>query len=205
MRTVTIVDYGSGNLQSVRRRLSALGANVLISSDPHEVATAERLVLPGVGHFGKAMETLQQNGLDDALSEAVLSRGTPILGICLGMQLMAASSTEGDAHGLGWLKGHVVRFNVADRLRYKVPHIGWNQVRRTKASALIAGIPDLAEFYFVHSYHYVPEDGAEELLVADYSYPFSCGIEQGNIFGVQFHPEKSHEVGAKLLGNFVRL
>lgn len=204
MKTVTVVDYGAGNLQSVNRRLADVGAAVCISADPDRIAKADKLILPGVGHFGKAMENLRKNGLSQALNEAVLAKGTPILGICLGMQLMAASSTEGNAPGLGWVKGKVVRFDVSDRLRFKVPHMGWNQVRRSKDSALLEGIPDLSEFYFVHSYHYVPEEGREVLLFADYSYSFACAIEQDNVYGVQFHPEKSHAVGARLLANFMR-
>lgn len=203
MRPVTVVNYGAGNLQSVNRRLEYLGANVVITSDPSQVAKAEKLVLPGVGHFGKAMENLRTQGLTDALNEAVLTRAVPILGICLGMQLMATSSTEGDAQGLGWFKGSVVRFDIADKLRFKVPHMGWNEVRQAKRSVLMEGIPDGSEFYFVHSYHYVPDHGPEVLLTADYSYTFTCAVERDNIYGVQFHPEKSHEVGLKLIRNFV--
>jgi glutamine amidotransferase len=200
-----VIDYGAGNLQSVHRRLVSVGAKVKVSSDPEQIANAEKIVLPGVGHFGNAMENLLARGLIEGLNEAVLGRGVPILGICLGMQLMASSSTEGEVRGLGWLKGSVVRFDVADHLRFKVPHMGWNQVRRAKDSALLQDIPDLSEFYFVHSYHYLPEREGDALLISDYAYPFTCAVEKDNIYGVQFHPEKSHEVGMKMLRNFVQL
>lgn len=204
MNAVTVVDCGTGNLQSVNRRLDQLGAKVLISSDPASVARAEKILLPGVGHFGRAMENLARSGLADALHEAVLEKRVPILGICLGMQLMASSSEEGDSAGLGWFGGSVRRLEVADKLHFKVPHMGWNQVRQVKGSALLKDIPDNAEFYFVHSYYYAPEeDDGEVLLTSDYSSSFTCGIERDNIFGVQFHPEKSHEVGMTMLRNFV--
>lgn len=205
MNTITVVDYGAGNLQSVNRQLLSLGVEVIVSSDPAQVAGAEKIVLPGVGHFGNAMENLRRSGLVDALQQAVQVRGVPILGICLGMQLMAHSSTEGNAAGLGWFDGAVVRFDAPDSLRYKIPHMGWNEVRQARRSRLMEGIPDLSEFYFVHSYHYVPLEDPDVLLTSDYCGTFACGIERRHIFGVQFHPEKSHDVGLKLLRNFTRL
>lgn len=176
-----------------------------ISSNPAQVADAAKILLPGVGHFGKAMENLARSGLADALNEAVLVKRVPILGICLGMQLMAASSSESDSAGLGWFGGSVLRFDIADKLHFKVPHIGWNQVRQRKNSRLLKGITDDAEFYFVHSYYYAPVDEEEVLLTSEYSCNFTCGIERDNIFGVQFHPEKSHEAGMKMLRNFVEI
>lgn len=205
MRAVTVLDYGAGNLQTVNRQLKRLGAEVIVSSDPDRIARAEKIVLPGVGHFGAAMENLLKQGHVEALNRAVLARGVPVLGICLGMQLMASSSTEGNSRGLGWFQGSVVRLEVPDRLRFKIPHMGWNQVRKTRDSALLGDIPDLSEFYFLHSYCYVPEDTDDVLLTADYCHTFACAIERDNIYGVQFHPEKSHDVGMKLLGNFLRL
>ncbi len=205
MSAITVVDCGTGNLQSVNRRLDQLGAKVLISSDPGQVSRAEKILLPGVGHFGRAMENLVQNGLVDALNEAVLVKRVPVLGICLGMQLMASSSAEGCSAGLGWFDGSVVRFEVADKLHFKVPHMGWNQVRQRKESLLLKDIPDNSEFYFVHSYYYAPSNNDEVLLTSDYSTNFTCGIERDNIFGVQFHPEKSHAVGMKMLRNFIHV
>jgi imidazole glycerol-phosphate synthase subunit HisH len=203
MGSVVIVDYGAGNLQSVFRRLSQLDVEVTISSDPARVASAEKIVLPGVGHFGRAMENLVHNGLADALQEAVLVRQVPVLGICLGMQLMASSSEEGASVGLGWFGGSMKRFDIADKLHFKIPHMGWNEVRQAKKSLLLKNIPDKAEFYFVHSYYYAPASEEEVLLTSEYSSSFTCGIERDNIFGVQFHPEKSHEVGMTMLRNFI--
>jgi imidazole glycerol-phosphate synthase subunit HisH len=203
MSAITVVDCGTGNLQSVNRRLDQLGAEVMVTSDPARVASAGKILLPGVGHFGRAMENLSHSGLADALNEAVLVKRVPILGICLGMQLMASSSAEGGSRGLGWFGGSVVRLEVHDKLHFKVPHMGWNQVQRRKQSLLLKNIPDGSEFYFVHSYYYAAENEDEVLLTSDYSRSFACGIERENIFGVQFHPEKSHEVGTTMLRNFI--
>lgn len=209
MKAVTVVDYGAGNLHTVHRQLRRLGADVVVSSDPAQLARAEKIVLPGVGHFGRAMEHLEKSGMVSALNEAVREKQVPILGICLGMQLMARSSTEGDTSGLEWFNGSVVRFDVSDKLRFKVPHMGWNQVRRARDSVLLEDVPDFSEFYFVHSYHYAPADQDDQdgdaLLISEYSYPFTCAIQRENIYGVQFHPEKSHVVGMKLLRNFLRV
>lgn len=202
---MTVVDYGAGNLQSVHRRLVSAGAAAVVSSDPKEIARAEKIVLPGVGHFGKAMENLRRNGLVDSLNEAVVVRRVPILGICLGMQLMADWSAEGETRGLEWFRGSVVRFDLRDPLRFKVPHMGWNQVRRVQDSPLLEGVAESSEFYFVHSYHYLPEGDGDTLLLSDYGYPFTCAIARDNIYGVQFHPEKSHESGMTMLRNFARL
>jgi len=202
-KPVLIVDYGMGNIHSVRRRMDQAGAQCSVSSSPEVVLQAEKLILPGVGHFGRAMQNLQDSGLVDALNEAVLHRKTPVLGICLGMQLMAGHSEEGDADGLGWFDGTVTRFRVEDRLRYKVPHMGWNQARQMKQSPLLKGIPDNSEFYFVHSYHFLANEAADVLTETDYSYLFASAIEKDNIFGVQFHPEKSHDAGTLLLKNFI--
>lgn len=202
---VTIVDYGMGNLHSIQRKLKQLGAKCLISTDASDIHRAERLVMPGVGHFGAAMGNLRERRLVGALHEAANVRRIPILGICLGMQLMASRSDEGNAEGLGWLGFRVVRFEVEDRARHKVPHMGWNTVSARKQSALFAGVSDQAEFYFAHSYH--ADSGAAEgvLCETDYGYRFPSGVERGNVFGVQFHPEKSHEAGIALLKNFLAL
>ena len=201
-QTITIVDYGAGNMQSVIKTLGLVGVSGVISSDPDLIISADRLILPGVGHFGKVMSNLRNSGLKDALDEAVLKRNIPILGICLGMQLMAQHSSEGNEDGLGWFDGTVVRFDVQDELRYKVPHIGWNQAQQAKSSIILNNIDQSSEFYFLHSFHYVTETPSEILMNTSYSYNFVSAIEKRNIYGVQFHPEKSHEVGLNLLKNF---
>lgn len=205
MQNIAIIDYGMGNLFSVRKVLESLGVHVIITNDPEKILAADKLILPGVGHFGKAMENLKRLNLIETLNTAVLQNKTPILGICLGMQLMAKRSEEGDTEGLGWFDAEVVKFNVKDQLRFKVPHVGWNCVEVNMLSKLMSNIDDTAEFYFVHSYYMKLNDPAETLNTTVYEEAFTSAIEKGNIFGVQYHPEKSHDVGEVLLANFVHL
>lgn len=202
---IVIVDFGMGNLNSIRRKLSRLNADPVVSSDPKAIAGADKLILPGVGHFGRAMENLKELNLLDALNETVCTRRAPILGICLGMQLMASRSEEGGVSGLGWVAGDVVRFRPADALAFKVPHVGWNQISLAKESVLMKDIPESSEFYFVHAYHLKPAAAADVLNETDYERRFISAVERDNVFGVQYHPEKSHDVGDKLLKNFVDL
>lgn len=194
-----------GNLNSVKRKLTLLGINALISNLPSEIAKADKLILPGVGHFQKAVENLKQLQIWDILNVAVLIKKKPILGICLGMQLMAARSEEGNAEGLGWFDADVIKFRVKDNLKYKVPHTGWNQIINSKKSFLMKDVPDLSEFYFVHSYHFKCNNPADILNETDYEYRFTSAVEKENIFGVQYHPEKSHDIGEKLLNNFINM
>lgn len=194
-----------GNLHSVQKKLLRLHADVSISSDPKEILAADKLILPGVGHFGKAMENLRRLQLIDTLNEAVLVKGTPILGICLGMQLMAKRSEEGNAEGLAWFDAEIVRFQVEDTLKYKIPHTGWNQVEIKKSSPLMQDIQERAEFYFVHSFHARTSDPSIVLNETQYGYSFVSALEKDNIFGVQYHPEKSHDAGEKLMRNFSSL
>ena len=199
---IVIVDYGTGNLNSIRRTLDRVGVKAVASADAGGIGRADKLILPGVGHFGNAMLRLAELGLVDALNEAVLSKRKPVLGICLGMELMARSSEEGDATGLGWIDARAVRLKVPDDSRYKVPHMGWNRVHSKKASALTDGIDESSEFYFAHSYHLELNDPSDLLTETTYAVGFPSAIERDNIFGVQFHPEKSHDAGARLLKNF---
>lgn len=202
---ITIIDYGMGNLHSVSKKIKALGHTPIVTSDPKEILKAEKIILPGVGHFGKAMENLQKNGLIAVLNKVVLEDKKPILGICLGMQLMATKSEEGNSKGLGWIEGEVIKFDVNNTLKYKVPHTGWNQINKTKESPLMIDIPDLAEFYFVHSYHWKTTTKEFITNVTEYEYLFPSAVEKNNIFGVQYHPEKSHDNGNILLNNFIKL
>lgn len=205
MSAVVVVDCGMGNLRSVERRLRAAGATPRVTSDPEVVAAAAKLVLPGVGHFARAMRSLEDSGLRAALDTAVLGRGVPILGICLGMQLLARCSEEGDVEGLGWLDADVVRFRVSDTLRFKVPHTGWNGVSVRRDSALTRGMPDDAEFYFVHAYHLVCRDPDDVVGETEYERAFPSAVARGNVHGVQFHPEKSHGAGRALLERFLAI
>lgn len=200
-----IVDYGTGNLNSIKRCLDRMSAESVISSSPVEILTAEKLILPGIGHFGKAMANLKELNLLDALHEAVLIKKTPILGICLGMELMARKSEEGDAVGLGWFDAEVVRFDVLKKDRYKVPHMGWNRIFIKKDSILMKNVDESSEFYFSHAYHIKIEDQTDVLSETHYEVSFPSAIEKEAIFGVQYHPEKSHDAGSQLLRNFVEM
>ncbi|WP_339252777.1 imidazole glycerol phosphate synthase subunit HisH [Paenibacillus sp. FSL P2-0136] len=199
---VAIVDYGMGNLHSVSKAVERLGYTSLVTSDAAEILAADSVILPGVGAFGDAMEHLRESGMDDVV-RAAASAGQPVLGICLGMQLLFSSSEEhGEHKGLGLLPGAVVRF--APRDGYKVPHMGWNKLSfRQPESPLLAGLTE-GHVYFVHSYHALAADG-DLLAVTDYGHPVTAIVGRGNVYGMQFHPEKSGEHGVKLLGNFLRL
>ncbi len=200
-----IVDYGMGNLSSVERKLKRVGAEVVVTSEPSRVESADKLILPGVGHFSKAMENLRERSLIEPLNEAVLGRKAPILGICLGLQLMTNRSEEGEVAGLGWFEAEVIRFEVEDKLKHKVPHTGWNQVELCKQSRLFERLDGGTEFYFVHAYHLKVDEPSDVLNRTVYEYSFPSALEKDNIFGVQYHPEKSHSAGETLLKNFVEL
>ena len=202
---IAIVDFGMGNLHSVLRRLERIGTEIAVTPDPDVVRRADKLVLPGVGHFAQAMENLADLELLDALHEAARVRRVPVLGICLGMQLMATRSEEGDTAGLGWVDADVVQLRVPDRLRFKVPHIGWGCLDVRRDSLLLKDLPSEAEFYFVHSYSLEPRGPGLVVAETTYAQPFTSAIEQDNLFGVQFHPEKSHASGECVLRNFVEL
>jgi len=195
---IAIIDYGMGNLRSVQKAFEAVGAEAVVSNDPAVIAAAPGVVLPGVGAFGDAMQNLRRLGLVEAIHQ-VIGRGTPFLGICLGQQLLFEASQEMGSHqGLSVFAGQVRRFQVS----LKVPHIGWNQICLRRESPLLAGVPDGAFAYFVHSYYVEPADPAVVLATTDYGVEFASVIGQGNVFGIQFHPEKSQAVGLQILRNF---
>jgi len=202
---VIIVDYEAGNLHSVYRALDRLGADVSVSSDARDIAAADKIVLPGVGHFGRAISVLRARNLEDQLNEAVINKCRPVLGICLGMELMARVSEEGESSGLGWFDADVVRFNVRDRSRFKVPHTGWNRIAAKATSKLLVGLAAESEFYFLHAYHMRPANPKDVSAESHYESPFVSAVERENIFGVQFHPEKSHDSGVRVLKNFLEL
>jgi imidazole glycerol-phosphate synthase subunit HisH len=202
---ITIIDYGMGNLNSVKRVFSRIGCEVIITSNYLDVIDSEKIVLPGVGHFHKAVDNLKELKLWDALNEVVLEKKIPILGICLGMQLMTKFSEEGNVSGLAWFDAEVVKFVVNDSLKYKVPHIGWNQVEIKKSSQLYINVDLISGFYFVHSYHVECHNKEDILNETVYETSFVSGIQKDNIWGVQYHPEKSHNAGEQLLRNFVKM
>lgn len=205
---IVVVDYGMGNLRSVSKALEAVGAPVVVTRDPARVRDARALVLPGVGAFGDCMDNLSSYGLLDAVRDKALE-GVPFLGICLGYQLLFEEGEEfGRREGLGVLKGRVVRFPhdlAAGGERLKVPHMGWNRIRKDKDVPALADVPDGSFVYFVHSYYPVPEDPAVVATTTDYGVPFASSVSRGNLFACQFHPEKSQKVGLALLGGFWKL
>jgi glutamine amidotransferase len=198
---VAVIDYGMGNLRSVANAIEAAGADVRVTKQPEDVRDASHIVLPGVGAFGACVDGLHATGLVDVLDEAVRRRGTPFLGICLGMQLLADDSEEGGhVDGLGWIAGHVRRF--ADSPALRVPHMGWNDVEPAEGSPMFRGIRH-PTFFFVHSY-FLPADGQPALAGrCEYGEPFAAALVRGNIWATQFHPEKSQQNGLRLLQNFL--
>jgi len=202
---IAIVDYGMGNLGSVKKKLDRLRVKSVISSDANDIRRSSKIILPGVGHFGKAVQEIKKRGLWELLNEQVMVEKKPILGICLGMQLMAAYSEEGDAHGFGWFDAEVIRFKVTDTLKYKIPHMGWNSLEQKKESPLLKDHPADSQYYFVHSYHFKCNDPKDLLATTVYETEFVSVVQKGNIYGTQFHPEKSHDIGDALLRNFINL
>lgn len=197
---IAIIDYGMGNLASVQNAFSKMGFPTIITSRPEELLQADKVVLPGVGAFGDAIYNLRCRGIDQTIYELV-QRQTPLLGICLGLQLLFTESEENGLHrGLNIIPGRVRRFRLpAD---YKVPQIGWNSVQVQPSSRMLAGIPSGSFFYFVHSYYVVPEDETVVAARTDYGVNFVSAIEQGSIMAAQFHPEKSSRLGLQILKNF---
>ncbi|BBI31103.1 imidazole glycerol phosphate synthase subunit HisH [Cohnella abietis] len=197
---IAIIDYGMGNLHSVSKAVERLGCEVLVTSDPEQILAADGAILPGVGAFGDAMANLRETGLVDTVN-AYAASGKPLLGICLGMQLLFTESEEHGVHqGLDLLPGRVVRFQGD----YKVPHMGWNELSFLQTSPLFSGV-EPGHVYFVHSYHVLPEQQTDLLAVTDYHQPVTAIVGRGSLFGMQFHPEKSGELGRVLLEKFVKL
>jgi glutamine amidotransferase len=203
MRAVAVIDYGMGNLRSVANAIEFLGYRATIAADPKSVESAEAIILPGVGAFGMAMDQLRNRGLVAPLTEKVVAGGTPFLGICLGMQLVAKSSTEGGLYqGLGWIDAEVHRIRVPSGSR--LPHVGWNDVRYTKGDTLFAGVRPTTSFFFDHSY--TMQCVTDEPIVAVTSYagvPLTAAVRRRNIFATQFHPEKSQINGLRVFRNFL--
>jgi glutamine amidotransferase len=199
---ITIIDYKTGNLGSIQNILKKIGEESIITSDKNQIANAKKLILPGVGAFDTGMANLKLLDLVDILNYKVLAEKTPVLGICLGMQILSKNSEEGSLPGLGWINAETRRFKFNDTNTYKIPHMGWNYVRQNKASNLFKELSSDARFYFVHSYFFSANDTEDILSSTIYEIEFTSAIEKGNILGVQFHPEKSHKFGMRLLKNF---
>lgn len=199
--TVTVVDYGIGNLGAIPNMLRRAGIDATITADPAQIAVARRIILPGVGAYDAGVRQLRDSGLAEALIEKVLVEKVPLLGLCLGMELLSESSEEGLLPGLGWIPGRVIRFRVDADSDLRVPHMGWNTVEAARGGPM-ADVLDGARFYFAHSFHFDPYDPADIFATTTHGYPFASVVGRGNIVGVQFHPEKSHRFGLRLLDWF---
>lgn len=202
---VVIVDYGMGNLGAIANMLKRLGVPHQISADAGPILTATGLILPGVGHFDAAVRNLESSGLRPVLERKALEERVPVLGICLGMQLMTRASEEGTLPGLGWVPARTLGFRDRIEAGLKVPHMGWNEVRVLRANPLVEEAPEPARYYFVHSYFVEVDDPAQAILETTHGRPFHAALQAGNLYGVQFHPEKSHRFGLQLLRNFAAL
>lgn len=202
---IAIVDYGVGNSGSIANMLSRIGAEGLITSDPATISAAHKLILPGVGAFDEAMGNLHRSGLIPTINRRVHEYNIPILGICLGMQLFSKRSEEGKIPGLGWLDAETVRFRLDQAHSHlKVPHMGWNSIKVLRHNPLLEDSNEDFRYYFVHSYHFRCAREENVLAVTQHGEVFHSAVIQGNIYGTQFHPEKSHKFGLRLLDNFVR-
>lgn len=203
---IGIVDYGVGNTRAFLNMYKRMNIACKLADSADELRDVEKVVLPGVGSFDFAMSRLQTSGLRETLDELVLEKKTPVLGVCVGMQMMAASSDEGELRGLNWVPGNVRHLSaVLSDSGIRLPHMGWNSVRVTSASSLFDGLTDSAWFYYLHSYYFDCASASDVLAECEYGTLFCCAVQKGNVFGVQFHPEKSHEFGAALLRNFAEL
>lgn len=198
---VVVVDYGMGNLRSVAKIVQRAQVDCIVSGDASDILAADRLILPGVGAFGDGMANLRTRGILEPLTEAVIERGVPLLGICLGMELLASDSEEHGHHdGLGWIPGHV-RALHGNGLR--VPHVGWNGITNVQAHPIFSGIDDGATFYFTHSFVFHPDDPGAVVATCDYGEIFAAAVSKGHIFGCQFHPEKSQRNGGMVIHRFL--
>lgn len=201
---LVIIDYGLGNLRSILHKLHKIKIEACISSNVAEIEKADKLILPGVGHFAIGIKNIYDLNSIDVLIRKVLEEKTPILGICLGMQLLTRRSEEGSVDGLGWVNAQTNKFNFnSSDEKLKIPHVGWNTIKITKKSKLLEGIPTGSRFYFTHSYHLAFVENDKVLATTDYGYDFVSVIQKDNIYGTQFHPEKSHKIGMKIIQNFI--
>lgn len=204
---ITIIDYGMGNVGSIQNMIKKIGGEARITSDLEEIKLAEKLILPGVGAFDNGMINLKEKGLIELLNQKVLVEKTPILGICLGMQLMTKSSEEGKLSGLSWIDAETIKFSFDDK-KLRIPHMGWNEIQIKKFNTIFKTFDnsfDEVDFYFVHSYYVKCNNIEDEVAKCNYGIEFCCSFQRENIYATQFHPEKSHKFGMKLLKNFVEL
>lgn len=202
---ITIVNYGMGNLGSVQNMCKRIGIPSEITGDPEVIAKATKLLLPGVGAFDAAMQKIADSGLRKVMDKKVLDEKVPTLGICLGMQLLTNSSEEGVLPGLGWIPAKTLKFIFSPDSKLKIPHMGWNYVFSKRESQLTNDLPEEPRFYFVHSYYVKCDDEQDVLTTTPYGSDFHSIVQKDNVYGAQFHPEKSHKYGMKLLANFAKI
>ena len=201
---ITIIDYGLGNLGSIKNMLKKIGSEAEITSDLEKIAQADKLILPGVGAFDNGMSNLNELGMVSLLNKKVLEEKVPILGVCLGMQLFTQRSEEGEMPGLGWVDAETIKFDASkSEQQFTIPHMGWEYVQAKKSSKLLENMYEESKYYFVHAYHVKCNRPEDVLLTTDYILEFDAAFEKDNIIGVQFHPEKSHKFGMQLFKNFV--
>ena len=203
---ITIINYGLGNIRAFTNIYKKLDIPVKIAQSVVDLTDVSKLILPGVGAFDHAMEQLEQSGMRQRLDELVVQNKVPVVGICVGMQMLAHSSDEGKLPGLGWIDGSVKKF-AGSKISYSthLPHMGWNDVKPVKKNDLLTGLENDAKFYFLHSYYFHCNNIEDTIATTDYGIEFSCAVNKNNIYGVQFHPEKSHQYGIQLLNNFAKL
>jgi glutamine amidotransferase len=202
---IVIADYGMGNLGSVLNMFNKVGASAIISSDLDVISKAPKILLPGVGSFDAAMQKIEESGMKEVLNQKALVEKVPVLGICLGMQLLTNFSEEGILPGLGWIDGGAYHFKSRIEESYRIPHMGWNRVDIVQENEITIGFQDEFSFYFVHSYYVTVNDQANSMMKTNYGLEFDSAIVKDNIFGAQFHPEKSHKFGLKLFENFAKI
>jgi glutamine amidotransferase len=203
---ITIVDYGVGNIMAFANTYKRLDIPHVVATSAEQLRDATRIILPGVGSFDHAMQRLESSGMRQVLDDLVLNKKVPVLGICVGMQMLAESSEEGTEAGLGWIKGKVRKFDVTKFTQTThLPHMGWNNVRPNPDQALFKDLDNNSLFYFLHSYYFECHQEENVLAQSQYGFNFSCAVGTNNVFGVQFHPEKSHHFGATLLKNFAEI
>jgi len=203
---ISIIDYGVGNVKAFTNVYKRLGIECKLVKEPDDLNNSSKIILPGVGHFDYAMRRYKESGLGSHVEHFVNEKKVPILGICVGMQMMAKSSSEGSLDGLGWIDAHVIKFNPEEiKVKPHIPHMGWNSLNINSKSGLLNGMEDSPEFYFLHSYYFKCNNEDEVMASCNYGIQFAAIVQHENIYGVQCHPEKSHKNGQKLLENFAKI
>jgi len=202
---ISIIDYGLGNILAFSNIYSRLNIPITVARSNSDLKEATKLILPGVGSFDHAIQLLEKSGMKNTINEMVIDKEIPILGICVGMQILAQSSEEGNLPGLGWIEGSVKKFQFNNTLGAYLPHMGWNDVKSRETGSLFKNLEAESRFYFLHSFYFECADSENILATTEYFGEFTCAVRKNNIFGVQFHPEKSHHFGSQLLKNFAEI